>query len=442
MRKTTIILLLIVQIILVFIFQNLYSLFKGMEEVDLRRVMDPVALEKRFSDLKDLFSGLSITFGLMILGTGFYVVILMKRSRNQPVVDNMPPLHDFLVELKGSENQLKDIVEQQKIDVTQKQELNKTIVNSINAGVIFIDQTGRIGIFNPEASNMFGQSYANAQNNRLDLILKKFPEIVAFVEENKDEKVSGEIKSNGKLFHIDINPLENIGLLLIGKDVTEEKKREEIHNRNQNFVMLGEMAAFLAHEVKNSLGVIYGYTRTFKSEEDKEKTGKVNKEVQHLTGMMESFLNFSKPVKIGELDELDPAKLLEEIAAEQDLKLELNITNNSEIENEPAALETDAHLLRSAFSNLLLNAKESGADCIAVDIVQNAGLYIRITDNGKGIDDENMEKIWFPFFTTKDKGTGMGLAIIRKILSSLDGEINLEKTGTQGTTFKITFLSP
>lgn len=460
MRKTTIILLLIIEIFLVFIFQNLYSLFKGFEEIDFNKITEPEKMEKRFKDLKKLFSALSIVSGIMLLGTGFYLVILIRKKKHPAQYSNLPPLQDFLVELKGSENQLKNLVEQQKLDVTEKKELNKTIINHINAAVIFLNHTDRIDIFNPVATELFGQSYANAKNNKLDAILKQFPEIVAFVNHNRNGHTSSEISTPTKLFSIDIIGIENIGRLIIIKDITEERKREEIHQRSRNFSMLGEMATFLAHEVKNSLGVIYGYTRTIKTEtpnrpaldidkptdqeNDKNKIAKVNKEVQFLTGMMETFLNFSRPVKVGITREIDPTGLLQEITTEIGLPMELKITGNPNHENvitAPVVLESDATLLRSVFSNLLLNAREAGANRINVTITKNTGTDILISDNGPGIAPEIQEKIWFPFFTTKDKGTGMGLAIIRKMMSALNGEITLENSSSLGTTFKLTFFS-
>jgi len=426
MKKTTVVLLLVIQIALLFIFQNLYSLFKGYEEVG---IINQDLLMDNFHKLKKIFSGLSIITGLLLVGTGFYLVYLFKKSKDKPDYKSIPLLQDYLLQLKNSESQLKDIVETQQEKVVQKEELNKNIINNINAAIVFLDPSGRIEIFNAVAETLFSQSYANAKNNILSKTLPGFPEIVEFIDLRKDKKISREIKSKEKIFWVHLNPINKIGMLIIIRDITEEKKREEIDRRNSNFIMLGEMTAFLAHEVKNSLGVVYGYASTLKSE--KEKAEKINKEIRFLTNMMESFLSFSKPVTIDKKQEMDLVSLLKKIADEKEVSIEVT--------DKHVTVENDAVLIHSIFSNLILNSKEAGADRIKITFKKGKNIEIFLEDNGKGIDPKIREKIWYPFFTTKEKGTGMGLASIRKIINSLNGDIHLKSTDSSGTSFKIIF---
>jgi signal transduction histidine kinase len=431
MKKTTIILLLVLQLFLMLIFQNIYSLFKGFENVDLRQIKNPLQLMNDIKRIRSIFSLLFIITSLLFVGSAVYLGVLFKKSRLRSEEKGIPPLHDYLLELKGSETELKNLVEKQQAHVLEKEELNKNIINNINSAVIFINRTGRIDIFNAVAQQLFSQGYANAKNNLPEKILGKFPGIVEFVQANEGRKVSSELTSNDRAFWVDLNPLGNIGQLLMVKDITEEKKREAIDRSNSNFIMLGEMTAFLAHEVRNSLGVIYGYSKTIKT--DQEKIRKVNKEIHFLTAMMESFLAFSKPVEVQKQEVIDLAELLAKIAGENGLALETN--------REKINLDSDPSLLRPVFSNLLLNSKEAGANRVGVSFKpkKNNDLEILLKDNGKGIAGDVKEKIWYPFFTTKEKGTGMGLAVIRKIINTLRGEISLVETGPQGTTFKIVF---
>ncbi len=428
MKKATVVLLLVIQITLLFIFQNIYSLFKGYEEIG---ITDRALLMENMQKLRKIFSGLSIITGLLLIGTGFYLVFLFKKSKEKPEYRIIPPLQDYLLQLKNRESKLKDIVETQQEKVIQKEELNKNIINNINAAIIFLNPSGRIEIFNAVAEALFSQSYANAKNNFLSKILSGFPEIVTFIDLHKDKKISREITSDEKIFWTHLNPIDKIGVLIIIRDITDEKKREEIDRRNSNFIMLGEMTAFLAHEVKNSLGVICGYTSTIKSE--KKKTERINNEIRFLTDMMESFLSFSKPVTINKKEEMDLVPLLKKIADEKEVSIE--------IEDKRVTFENDPVLIQSIFSNLLLNSKEAGADRIKITFKKGKNFEIFLKDNGKGIDPKIREKIWYPFFTTKDKGTGMGLASIRKIINSLNGEILLKSTSSSGTTFKIIFYS-
>ncbi|MCP5107705.1 MAG: PAS domain S-box protein [bacterium] len=426
MKKTTVILILIILIVMLFIFQNIYSLFKEYDEAG---ITNRAHLVENMKTLKKIFFALSLVTGLLLAATGIYLVFLFKKAKEKQEYQSIPPLQDYLLQLQTSESQLKNIVETQQEKVVQKEELNKNIINNINDAIIFLNSSGRIEIFNAAAEALFSQSFANAINNQPDKVLAGFPELADFVQRHEDEAISREIASSGKIFWLNLTPIDGIGVLLIIRDVTEEKKREEIDRRIGNFVMLGEMTTFLAHEVRNSLGVIFGYTKTIKTE--KEKTTRINKEILFLTDMMESFLNFSKPVTIDKKEKIDLVRLLKKIAAEKEIALETA--------DEPVLLENDPALIHSIFSNLILNSKQAGADKVEVTVNTGKDIEIYLTDNGKGIDVKNREKIWYPFFTTRDKGTGMGLPSIRKIINSLKGEIFLEDTADTGTTFKIVF---
>jgi signal transduction histidine kinase len=431
MKKTTTILVLVLELFLLIIFQSIYSLFKEFGEVDLTRIDDPSRLKENIKSITRMFSALFIAASLFLIATAIYLGFQFKRSKLKPEIEGIPPLQDYLLELKGSERELKDLVEKQQVRVITKEELSKSIINNINSAVIFLNQSGRIDIFNAVAEQLFSQSFANARNNLPAKVFAKFPGISEFLEENENQKISKEILTNDRVFFVDLNPIENIGQLVIIKDITEEKKREEIDRRNSNFIMLGEMTAFLTHEIRNSLGVIYGYTRTIKT--DPDKTGKVNKEINFLTVLMESFLNFSRPVEVEKMQEINLAELLDKLSREVGITLDLGTRD--------LVLESDPALLHSVFLNLLLNSKEAGADRVTITFKKkrNQDLEIFFQDNGKGIDAGLKEKIWYPFFTTKEKGTGMGLAIIRKVVNTLKGEISLAETGPGGTTFKIIF---
>ncbi len=431
MKKTTTILVLVLELFLLIIFQSIYSLFKEFGEVDLTRINDPSRLKENIKSITRMFSALFIAASLFLIATAIYLGFQFKRSKLKPEIEGIPPLQDYLLELKGSERELKDLVEKQQVRVITKEELSKSIINNINSAVIFLNQSGRIDIFNAVAEQLFSQSFANARNNLPAKVFAKFPGISEFLENNEDQKISKEILTSDRVFFVDLNPIENIGQLVIIKDITEEKKREEIDRRNSNFIMLGEMTAFLTHEIRNSLGVIYGYTRTIKT--DPDKTGKVNKEINFLTVLMESFLNFSRPVEVEKMQEINLAELLDKLSREVGITLDLG--------SRDLVLESDPALLHSVFLNLLLNSKEAGADRVTITFKKkkNQDLEIFFQDNGKGIDAGLKEKIWYPFFTTKEKGTGMGLAIIRKVVNTLKGEISLAETGPGGTTFKIIF---
>jgi len=147
-----------------------------------------------------------------------------------------------------------------------------------------------------------------------------------------------------------------------------------------------------------------------------------------------NFLNFSKPVSPGDLKEVDLKKLITEVAVEMGVKIDVLL-------KEDASISSDRNLLYSIFSNLIINSKEANADKIEVKINKgNSGEYILLfKDNGNGIKNISGDKIWYPFYTSKEKGTGMGLAIVKKVVSFLNGEITLAGSGEDGALFKIVF---
>lgn len=381
--------------------------------------------------LDNFLFAIMVVIGIFLVFNSFYLVYLFKKDKEEVRQKSITPLQQYLSELKQSETALKGVVEQQQHNVQQKEELNKHIIDNINAAVIFINRHNKIDIFNITAQQMFSQSFANAKNNDIIRVLTQFPGIVSFLSQRPDKKTSTEVSSNGKIFSIDAIPIPDSGELVIIKDITMEKAREEIARKHKNFAMLGEMAAFLAHEVRNSLGVILGYTQTIKS--DPKKTEKIDTEIQFLTTMMQSFMNFARPLEVEKSQPVNITAAIQKAASQQEIPVQCP---DAEYE-----MHTDPALLNSVFTNLFLNAQEAGATKVAITIEQNNHLEITVSDNGKGISDSIREKIWYPFFTTKDKGTGMGLAIVRKIITTLGGDIAISEFGDTGTTFTITFLA-
>ncbi len=500
MRKTTIIFILIIQIVLLFFFENIHSFLNVLEskesiqngeriithakyailkyeanpkkiqrsenftsvkivkdfrkEPEIKKIGEnpfiifdlksqnglifrfQKKLESPFSDsiskLKGFMSAFIVLFGIFTLITGIYLVVLFKRKREVIEPSQMPLLQNYLSKLKESESVLKEIIDEQKVSVIKSEEVNKKIINRINAAIVLVNENNRIELFNPSAEKIFGKSAIFAKNNVIGEVFKGFPEIVRFIEENGDDGTSGNVESGDILFLVELLPIKSFGNLIIIRDITKEKRREDIINSRKNFMMLGEMTAFLTHEIRNSLGVIYGYSKTLKSEP--EKTKKINNEIVFLTNMMENFLNFSKPLNLSKVSEVDLSLLVKLICKEN--KIDLTVNKKTE-----KLFQSDPNLLRSVFSNLTLNAKESGADSITVNILdkEKNTIAIEFIDNGSGIDDEKKDKIWYPFYTSKPKGTGMGLSIVKKIVNFLNGEITLIKSDTEGTIFLITF---
>ncbi len=436
MRKSMIIVLLMIQIVLLFLFTNINSLIdevirKEEKKVEYRMKISGQSMEV-IKTINSIFDYLIVILAIFILITGGFLIYALSSKKKTVESPEIPQLQNYLFQLKDSEIQLKSLVEKQQKKVVSSDELSRNIINSMDVAVILLTGGNKIEIFNKTAERVFDKTFALAKNNRFDDLFAAYPEIVTFVNSKGDpEKRTSELRSRQRYFKIELQPIENTGNLVVIDDLTEQKKREAIIQKNRNFIMLGEMAAFLVHEVRNSLGVIYGYTRTV--DNAVPKIDKVNREIVFITEMMERFLNFSKPLKDEKKVEVELNEMISRIGETYGLRVIHR--------NDPLYVKSDAIQLETVFSNLSRNAAEADATKLEVTYQEEPLTTIWLADNGRGIPDDDRERIWFPFFTTRKKGTGMGLALVKKSLHYLNGDITLERSDSGGSQFKIEFYS-
>ena len=498
MKKSFIVLIIIIQIIALFVFENMYSLFKNLEKNEIANIIanseiqaelhilktlhrlpipdeaiyfDQILLSELGEDSRQILqsgkkqilllkkqlgtsssllfkktiqstqleafrsvikilSSLTIFLGVFIIACGIYLVFLLSKKGPAKNAEAISPFQDYLLEIKNSELELKSQVAAQSKSSIKIEELNKSIINTIHLAVIFTDAAGKIEIFNPAAQKYFGRNFAGAKNNSLAEVLQNHPNLLSFITSSQ-HKNSTEIESSGRIFYTDVVPVGSSGRLIVVRDVSSERKKEKIQRLNANLMMLGEMAASLAHEIRNSLGVILGYSKAIRAEP--EKTGKITREIHFLSAMMESFLKFARPVEKVNHIKTALGPIIAASAAAHNLLVQLP-EKDLEIESDPL-------LLNVIFSNLMLNASQAGAGHLQVEFYPSENTTITISDDGPGIAAAVKDKIWLPFFSTRDKGTGMGLATVKKLVSALNGDIQLVSTEGEGAIFKIVFYS-
>ena len=383
-----------------------------------------------FRSLNKILTGLTVALGIFIIACSLYLVVLLRKKGSPRMAEAISPLQDYLLEIKNSEQELKTLVAEQSLSSTKIGELNKSIINTIQLAVVFTAAAGKIEIFNPAAQKYFGRSLAAAKNNSLDEVLAGQPELLAFIQ-SAGKKSSAEIESGGRIFLTDVVPVGNSGRLTVIRDVSSERKKDKIQRLNANLMMLGEMAAALAHEIRNSLGVILGYSKAIKAEPG--KTAKINREIHFLSAMMESFLQFARPVEKIKRAAVNLGPLIAANATAHGLAVSFS--------EKDLRIQSDPLLLNVVFSNLALNASQAGATRLQVEFCPGEDHAIIVSDDGPGIAAAVREKVWLPFFSTRDKGTGMGLATVKKLVSALNGDIQLVDDKKKGATFRIVFYS-
>lgn len=390
---------------------------------------------KTIRTIQSISTGIIVISGLLLLATAAALVVhIRKKKPGSPNAIPIDPLQNYLLNLKGNEIRMQKEVDVVRQTAETKESLTGLILNRVHFGVITLGKGGRIGTFNHKAEQIFRRSYASLANRPFAEALSDYPQLVAFTHEAENKDLAAEITTDSMILSCCAVRLPHQGLLITIEDITaalEDRKRDM---EKKSVLQLGEMAAYLSHEVRNSLGVIYGYTKTLK--EDPLKIGRINQEIHFLTDMMERFLGFSRPSDPPEQAPCRLGDLAGEICAAHQLEIEQRDPDQSE------AL-ADSRLLRNIFDNLLRNSVQAGATRIICSYRKEKNFQeMVLEDNGQGIPPELKEKIWFPFFTTREKGSGMGLALVRKLMLAMNGEISLLSSRPGETRFLLKLPLP
>ena len=245
---------------------------------------------------------------------------------------------------------------------------------------------------------------------------------------------------------IDENHEDN--MILVMRDLTEQKRLEEQIIRGERLTAMGELASSVAHEIRNPLNSIGTITQQLgkdylpveNQDEYKSLTQIVYKEVRRINDTIESFLKFAKPKPIQPetflLSDLlaQTENQYKEVFKQKNFNLIFSNMFNG-------AVFWDRTQIAQVFINLIENAldslSEDGTLIINSAEIANGLIEIKFSDNGKGISPDNLKKIFNLYFTTKTKGSGIGLSVVQQIISEHNGVISVESTLGQGTAFTI-----
>ena len=228
------------------------------------------------------------------------------------------------------------------------------------------------------------------------------------------------------------------GALCLLTDITEVTElREQVALKN-NLESLGEMSAGLAHEFKNAIATLQGYAQLLQSLELNDKAQvaaeSLLNEVRNLSSMVTAFLNFARPQPL-QLEEVSVAELIRDCADElEPVFRELQVTLETDAEKS-IAIRADERMLRLALLNLMRNAAEAAPGGRVFVCAHEATIEVR--DTGKGIPTADLQKIFIPFFTTKAKGHGIGLALAHRIITQHGGTLTAANARDRGAIFTV-----
>ncbi len=262
-------------------------------------------------------------------------------------------------------------------------------------------------------------------------------------------------KKDGTFIVVDLSmgllPLnEQNCVLSFCRDVTEKLQAEEEMQRANQMILIGQMAAGLAHEIKNPLAGIKVSLEVLADDlelqpEDKELFARIINEANRMEKLIKNLLNYARPQQ-SQFDLVDISQLLRnslknaEVAATAQKGLSIHF--QSDFAAELPLIEADSSQMQQVFLNILLNAVDAmendGTVTVTTRVVDEGHIQIKIADTGKGLSEMTQEKIFTPFFTTKTKGTGLGLSICKRLIEQHGGSIVVASRPDQGTSFMMT----
>jgi PAS domain S-box-containing protein len=232
--------------------------------------------------------------------------------------------------------------------------------------------------------------------------------------------------------------------LAIRNDITERKKTEEVLHRQDKLAAVGQLAAGVAHEIRNPLTSMKGYAEFLQLDErDPERLEFLNiilDEIERVNTIVEDFMVLAKP-KVVELEEKNVVPVIKNVVAFLEFEArKKNVHLSFDCSQDIIQIECDENRLKQVFLNFIKNGIEAmpnGGDLYVKTIIHDNNVQISIQDTGVGIPKDKLKNLGEPFYTTKKNGNGLGLMVSFKIIESHNGKVFVESEPNKGTTFNI-----
>ncbi|MEW6323964.1 MAG: ATP-binding protein [Nitrospirota bacterium] len=364
-------------------------------------------------------------------------------------------------ELKEKEQELARLRSQAEERARHVESYNENVLRSVASGVLTVDREFRITSFNEAAERILGLPRDQVIGQRpADLFGPGHPltRIIAQTLDRQEWLSRQELElegPNGQLWvGMSTSLLRDqagtvLGATIVFTDLTEIKRLQEQVELRRRLAVLGEMSAGIAHEFRNYMGAIMGYARLLSKQMKPDEPGHqmanaIYDELKAMNRLIDDLLQFGRHTDLA-LQPTDLADLLKRClgqvatrCAEQQVRVSLTLPPTGD---PTPALQLDEGLMRQAVLNLLTNALDAmaGGGTLSAQMkrIGQRDVELAVGDTGAGIAPEHLEKIFLPMFTTKEKGTGLGLALAHKIVLSHGGRISVESKEGGGATFRI-----
>ncbi|HEX9920941.1 MAG TPA: ATP-binding protein, partial [Candidatus Methylomirabilis sp.] len=398
---------------------------------------------------------------------------LSAKGDSSPDVEAIVSTYKRIIQsLREQELELARLYQVEQKRAQDLESYQRYLLSNISSGVISLDSGFRIQVCNEVARGILGLPESGVQGYDAREVFARMPELLSLLQESLGEgKIfrrrelrieregadSSWIGVSSSLLRDEAGVLGGAIFLLI--DLTEIRGLQEQMRIKENLAALGEMSAGIAHEFRNSLSALLAQCRLLQRRLPEEEGGRKTlaemvEEILALERVIQNFLKFARPQEL-KVQPLDLAEFLRELGAsfaeplaEARIKMIIGPGTDAFIQADPLAL-------RQAIVNLIQNAQEAmpegGELAISVQIQRKSQGWkrgkdlsrekgfarISVVDNGKGMDDEEKKKAFLPFFTTKEKGTGLGLALVQRAIVGMGGKIEVESELGKGCAFHL-----
>src|SRR5262245_5448455 len=346
------------------------------------------------------------------------------------------------------------------------------LVGSMRNGVIAYRRDGTIALMNDEAYRIFGLTRGPGGDlgRPLSEVLHGWPAVIrvmssAFELSHLPNRAELRLKDLKRVIGYTLSRVQEdngdpIGAVMFFKDLTQVEQQEERERLRDRLASLGEMAAGIAHELKNPLAgieVMAGLLRRQVPDSPAAQSllADIISESKLANAIVVEMLEFVRPVRL-QLERTDVADVLQQSVTMAESKASRgDVGVAMDVARRLPTIDADNHQLTQVFTNLIANAFEALDGKGHTRIAASAGwldddpaltghqdpqpmVVVDVIDDGPGVADEVRDKIFFPFFTTKPQGSGLGLAIVRKIVDAHDGRIDVSAMAGKGTRFRVT----
>ena len=372
-------------------------------------------------------------------------------------------MQGVIAQLREQEKELERLhrIEKERAEITER--LSEEVTRNMPAGLVVVNATGIISTSNPAAEQVLGirglgfRRYSEALGAASGLTAL-IAECLATGKIFRREEVE-HVPPAGDTRHlgVTISPIRRgegkiSGVICLLTDLTELAALQQRMQLKENLAALGELSAGIAHEFKNALATISGYAQMIRSEsadaEALDYSERILEQTRNITHVVTEFLKYARPLEIPD-ERVSLQAVVDRVVSEVGEALpQVKIRCEGTFEDAGG----DEGLLRQALLNLARNAAEAcaaseGGGRVAVrgDVVhgEETGFQrISITDNGPGIPLNVLPRLFRPFFTTKAKGTGLGLAVVQKVIVQHGGQVEVRNRPEGGAEFIVTLPLP